>query len=170
MLICCGPVCGLGITTTAHIVSFQLLGRAASMSFLDFSVPWYHCCQGCMTASSVAPGPPLSSGCLLGDKGRASSSFFFKEGLLILSVPHLFPSLSRCQDQEEVLRPETSRKDKLYGVAWISSSLPPAKFLIIFLAPVSGAKFNNQVDVRPWSPTSDQGLSPNSIIGLVRPW
>lgn len=72
LLVFYGPLCALGITTTDHTMSLQSLGWVVSMSFLDFSVPWYHCCQGCMTASSVAPGPPLSSSCLPGDKGRAS--------------------------------------------------------------------------------------------------
>lgn len=84
LLICCGLVYALGITITVHTVPFQSLGWVACVPFLDFSMPWYHCCQGCMTASSEAPGPSLSSGRLAGDRGRASYPIH----------PHSFPSLS----------------------------------------------------------------------------
>lgn len=122
-LICCGPAKALGITATTHTVSFQSLGWIASMSFLDFSVPWYHCCQGCTAASSVAPGPPLSFGCLPGDKGRTS----YPSHSTLVSQPLSLPRPKRGVGHRNPM------SEKLYGRAWSFSSLPPANFLIIFL-------------------------------------
>lgn len=91
-----------------------------------------------MTASSEAPGPPLSSGRLPGDRGRVSYPIH----------PHSFPSLSLCQDQEEGLGTVTPRHHKAGETSLCSlellTSASSLEFLIIFLAPISGAEFNIQ--------------------------
>lgn len=79
----------------------------ASMSFLDFSMPWRRHCQGCMTASLVAPGSPLSSVFPPGDRGRYS--YPTCHGICVLSL---------CQDQEEGLHRATPRQNKVEQILW----------------------------------------------------